>query len=61
MVQVDSRRPLTAETWVRARVNVCGVCGGERVTKTDFSSISSAFPCRYHITLALHSHESAGG
>jgi hypothetical protein len=29
MVQVVSRRPLTAEARVRARFNPCGICGGQ--------------------------------
>jgi hypothetical protein len=28
MDQVVSRRPITAEARVRARVNPCGICGG---------------------------------
>jgi hypothetical protein len=36
MAQVVSRRPLTAEARVRARVNLCGICGGQSGTGTDF-------------------------
>jgi hypothetical protein len=34
MAQVVSRRPLTAEARVRARVNPCGICGGQSGTGT---------------------------
>jgi hypothetical protein len=40
MTQAVSRRPLTAESWVRARVNACGICGGQSGTGTAFSPIS---------------------
>jgi hypothetical protein len=36
MAQVVSRRPLTAEARVRARVNPCGICGGQSGTGTVF-------------------------
>jgi hypothetical protein len=29
MSQAVSRRPVTAEAWVRSRVNPCVICGGE--------------------------------
>jgi hypothetical protein len=32
-----SHRPLTAETWVRARVNPYGICVGQSGTGTGFS------------------------
>jgi hypothetical protein len=32
MAQAISRRPLTAEARVRARVKPCGVCGGKSGT-----------------------------
>jgi hypothetical protein len=56
MAQVVSRRPLTAEARVRARVNQCGICGGQSGTGTGFSPSSSAFPCQYHSTVALQTH-----
>jgi hypothetical protein len=51
-----SRRPLTAETRVRARVNPCEICGGQSATGTGFSPSSSVFPCQYHPTIALQTH-----
>jgi hypothetical protein len=57
MAQVVSRRPLTAEAWVRARVNPCGICGGQSGTGTGFSQSSSVFPLSiYHSTVALQTH-----
>jgi hypothetical protein len=56
MAQVVSSRPLTAEARVRARVNPCGICGGQSVTGTGFSPSSSVFPCQYHSTVALQTH-----
>jgi hypothetical protein len=40
MAQVVSRRPVTAEALVRARVNPCGICGGQSGTGTGFSPSS---------------------
>jgi hypothetical protein len=56
MAQVVSHRPLTAEARVRARVNPCGICGGQSVTGAGFSPISLVFPCQYHSTVALQTH-----
>jgi hypothetical protein len=53
MAQVVSRRPLTAEARVRARVNPFEICCGQSVTGTGFSPSSSVFPCQYHSTVAL--------
>jgi hypothetical protein len=36
MAQVVSRRPLTAEARVRARLNPCGICGGQSGTGIGF-------------------------
>jgi hypothetical protein len=43
MAQVVSRRPLTEEAQVHARVNPCGICGGQSGTGTGFSPSSSVF------------------
>jgi hypothetical protein len=56
MAQVVSRRPLTAEARVRARVNPCGICGGQSGTRAGFSPSSSVFSCQYHSTVALQTH-----
>jgi hypothetical protein len=56
MAQVVSRRPLTAEAWVRAWVNPCGICSGQSGTGTGFSPSSSVFPCQHHSTFALQTH-----
>jgi hypothetical protein len=53
MVQVVSRRPLTLEARIRARVNPCGICGGQSGTGTGFSPSSSVFPCQYIIPPSL--------
>jgi hypothetical protein len=49
MAQVVSRRPLTAQARSRARVNPCGICGGQSGSGTGFSPSSSVFPCQYII------------
>jgi hypothetical protein len=56
MVEVVSRRPLTAEDRVRARVNPCGICGGRSGTGTGISPSSSVFLCQYHSTVALQTN-----
>jgi hypothetical protein len=56
MVQVVSRRLLTAEARVHARVNPSGICGEQSGTGTGFSPSSSVFPCQYHSTVALQTH-----
>jgi hypothetical protein len=58
---VFSRRPLTAESRLRARVNLCGMRGGRNCTGTGFPPSSSVFPCQYHPTVVLHTHISSGG
>jgi hypothetical protein len=56
MVQVVSRRPLTVEARVRARVNPCRICGGKSGTGTGFSEFLG-FPLSiYHFTVALQNH-----
>jgi hypothetical protein len=50
MVQAFSRRPLTAETWVRSRVGTRGICGGQSGTGTGFSPSTSVFSCQFHST-----------
>jgi hypothetical protein len=44
MAQAVGRRPLTAESRIHARVNPCGICGGQSGTRADFSPSSSVFP-----------------
>jgi hypothetical protein len=57
MAQVVSRRPLTAEARVRARVNPCGICGGQSGTGTGFSPEFFGFPLSiYHFIVALQTH-----
>jgi hypothetical protein len=43
MAQAVSRRPLTAESRVCARVNPCEIYGGQSGTETGFSPSSSVF------------------
>jgi hypothetical protein len=50
MAQVVSRWPLAAEAWVRARVNPCGIFGGQSSTGTGFSLSV------YQSTVALQTH-----
>jgi hypothetical protein len=44
MSQAVSRRLLTAETWVRARVSPCGMSGGHSDTGKGLSPSHSVFP-----------------
>jgi hypothetical protein len=44
MAQAVSRRPLTAEAWVRAWLIPCGMCGAQSVTGTGFFSEFFGFP-----------------
>jgi hypothetical protein len=57
MAQAVSRWPLTAEVRVRARVNPCGICGGQSGTGRVFSEYFG-FPCKYIIPPLLHIHQS---
>jgi hypothetical protein len=60
MAQAVSRRPLTAEAWVRARLSPRGIYNGQRDTGTCFSSISSIFSPEYHPIVVIHTHISSG-
>jgi hypothetical protein len=44
MAQAVSRLPLIAEAQIRARVNPCGICGGQSGTGTGFPQSSSVSP-----------------
>jgi hypothetical protein len=52
MAQVVSRWPLTTE----ARVNPCGICGGQNGTGTGYSPSFLLFPSIYHFTITLQTH-----
>jgi hypothetical protein len=41
MAQAVSRRPLTAEARIRARVNPCGICDGQNDARRGLSPSSS--------------------
>jgi hypothetical protein len=56
VAQAVSRRPLTAEARVRARVNLRGIFCGQSGTGTGFSPSSSVFSCQHHSTVALKTH-----
>jgi hypothetical protein len=56
MAQAVNRQHLTVDTWFRALVNPCGICGEKSGSETSFSPSSLAFPRQYHSTVALHAH-----
>jgi hypothetical protein len=61
MAQAISRRPLTAEAGIRARVSPCGVLWWAKWHWDRFFPSSSVFLCQYHSTVGLHTHVSSGG
>jgi hypothetical protein len=61
MAQAVTRRPVTAETPVRAQVSQYGLCGGQGSNRTGLSPSSAVFYCQHHSTVALNSHISSGG
>jgi hypothetical protein len=61
MAQAVSRRPLSAEARVRARLSPCGIWGGRSGTGPDFSLSFSVYLCQYDHTMAVRSHASPGG
>jgi hypothetical protein len=50
MAQAVSRRPLTAEAWVRSWVSACGISGGQSGTGTGLSPSTSVFSCQFYST-----------
>jgi hypothetical protein len=60
MPQAIRHRSLTAETGFGARINQCGICGGQSGTGTGLSSSSSVLTCQYNSTAVLHTHVSPG-
>jgi hypothetical protein len=55
MAQAVSRWPLTAEVRVRARVNPCGICGGQSGTGPGFLRVLRLPLQIYHSTIAPYS------
>jgi hypothetical protein len=60
IVQAVSRRLLTAEARVCARICPYGICGGQSYTGTDFLRVIRFSTCQYHSTVALHTRISPG-
>jgi hypothetical protein len=50
MAEAVSRRPPTADAWIRSRVSPCGICGGRSGTGTGFPLSTSVFTCQFHST-----------
>jgi hypothetical protein len=44
MAEAVSRRPVTAEAWLRSRVSPCAICGGQSGTGTVLSPEYFGFP-----------------
>jgi hypothetical protein len=61
MAQAVSRRPLSADAQVRARVSQVRIFDGQSGIRIGFSPSCSVLPCQYHSTVALHTHISSGG
>jgi hypothetical protein len=47
MAQEVSRRPPTAEAWVRSRVSLCGICGGQSGTGTGLPRVIRFSPVNF--------------
>jgi hypothetical protein len=60
MAQSVNRRSFTAKAQVRSRFDPCEISRGQSGTGSGFSPSSSAFPCQYHSTAALHTHILSG-
>jgi hypothetical protein len=45
MVEAATHRLLMAESWVQSQVSVCGICGGQGGSGTDFCLIILVFLC----------------
>jgi hypothetical protein len=52
MPQAASSGPLTAETWIRARIIPCGVCGGQSGTEAWSKFFSEFFD--FPLTVSFH-------
>jgi hypothetical protein len=59
MAQAVSRRPVTVESRVRSRFTPCEIYGGQSGTGTGFSPSFSVLHCKYHSSVALHTHISS--